>query len=139
MHPVDALKMLFGPLAQYTSARGAPLPAPGGVVRGGGCAGDLRDPDRVVQAGYLSHVLEQVRRRPGGETLVRTLQAYYCRAGVENQTARLAFAVEDLERSGVRLQAAVKCGRAGKLALYRELLAAAVEVFAEELAARDGS
>ncbi len=129
MHPVTALILLFGPLDRHLSVRAGPIPDGTRLVRR--TYQDTRDLDEVAQAGYLSRALLRVRRHPGGDHMAAMLRAYYSRQGVENQGARLAMAIEDLQKQGFCLR-----GRRGKEAtcrLYLRLLDNGLATFASEL------
>jgi len=103
MNAQDALTRLFGDLAQYTSARGAPLPDGSPVIRGGTPAQqDPRDADKVVLAGRYSGALHRLIQQPGGDIFAAVLEEWFTRAGIEHHRLRLLAAVEALEKRGVR-------------------------------------
>lgn len=129
MHPVEALKLLFGPLARYTATSARPLPDGTHPVRGVPC--DWRDPDQLRMAGRLSSALLRVRAAPGGDLMVAMLETFFSRAGLVNQDVRLTAAIEAMHKQGLRL-----CRRMGKergRRMYRDLLALGVAAFAYEL------
>jgi len=132
MHPVEALKLLFGPLARYLTASAKPLPDGMQPARGLHPALDWRDPDGLCEAGRLSRALYRVRRkRPGGEQMAAMLEAYYSRSGQKNHSVRLRLAIEDMQQRGHRLSR--RRGQEGTAKVYCALLNQGVKAFSAEL------
>ena len=137
MNAVRGLTLLFGECAKYLHARAAPLPDGTNPLRGGTPAEqDPRDLDKVALAGYLSGALYRVEmHHEGGSSMATMLRAYFSRAGLKNQSARLEAAIEEVQLQGLRIR-----GRKGKTAtsdLYQRLLESGIRGYQEELALAD--